>query len=81
MSRVFYDIDPTILPLIRKAARLSQEKFALKLGVSVNTVQKWEQGRCTPQGENFNNLDRWAKRYLGVGIDAVPKERVQPNLH
>jgi len=81
MPRVFYNIDPSILPLIRKSACLSQEKFARKLGVSANTVSKWEQGRATPQGENFNILMKWAKKELGVGADAVLKEPVQQNLH
>lgn len=81
MSRVFYNIDPSILPLIRKSAGLSQEKFARKLGVSVHTVSKWEQGRATPQGGNFNILVKWAKKQLGVGTDAVLKQPLQQNFH
>jgi DNA-binding transcriptional regulator YiaG len=80
MSRVFYDINPYIVPLIRKAAGLSQEEFAHKLGVSVPTVQKWEQGRATPRGKNFRILVKWAAKKLGVGRDAVLKEPVSQNF-
>ena len=81
MPRVFYNIDPSLLPLIRKKEGLSQEEFARKLGVSVPTVQKWEQGRATPQGKNFRKLVWWANKVLGVGIDVVLKQPVQQNLH
>jgi putative transcriptional regulator len=35
---------------IREGAGLSQAKFALLLGVSVRTLQEWEQGRRAPSG-------------------------------
>jgi putative transcriptional regulator len=35
---------------IRVATRLSQARFALLLGVSVRTLQEWEQGRRAPSG-------------------------------
>lgn len=35
---------------IRKEAGLSQVKFAQLLGVSVRTLQDWEQGRRRPSG-------------------------------
>ena len=35
---------------IRKEAGLSQVKFARLLGVSVRTLQDWEQGRRRPSG-------------------------------
>ena len=34
----------------RFASRLSQAKFAALLGVSLRTLQQWEQGRRTPTG-------------------------------
>lgn len=30
--------------------RLSQAQFAALLGISVRTLQEWEQGRCSPTG-------------------------------
>jgi putative transcriptional regulator len=35
---------------IRERTGLSQEKFAQLLGVSVRTLQEWEQGRRAPSG-------------------------------
>ena len=34
----------------RLRARLSQSQFAALLGISVRTLQEWEQGRCSPTG-------------------------------
>jgi len=41
------DIDVAAL---RANYRLSQGKFAALLGISVDTLQNWEQGRRTPDG-------------------------------
>lgn len=35
---------------IREQYKLSQSEFATMLGVSIKTLQNWEQGRCTPHG-------------------------------
>lgn len=35
---------------IREAYELSQTEFATLLGISVKTLQNWEQGRRTPHG-------------------------------
>src|SRR5690348_6177916 len=35
---------------VREELRLSQSKFASLLGISVSTLQNWEQGRRTPEG-------------------------------
>ena len=35
---------------IREKTGLSQERFATLLGVSVRTLQEWEQGRRAPSG-------------------------------
>lgn len=35
---------------IRKATRLSQPKFAERIGVSLSTLRQWEQGRRVPTG-------------------------------
>jgi putative transcriptional regulator len=35
---------------IREKTGLSQERFATLLGVSVRTLQDWEQGRRAPSG-------------------------------
>jgi putative transcriptional regulator len=35
---------------IRGKLKLSQSQFARSLGISVNTLQNWEQGRVEPSG-------------------------------
>jgi len=48
-SRVF-KFDPIMVKNTRKKLRASQVKFALMIGVSVDTLQNWEQGRRRPEG-------------------------------
>ncbi len=49
---------------IRKKINLSQSQFAHYFGVSVRTVQEWEQGRAVPSGA--------ARAFLTV-IDREPE--------
>ena len=48
-SRVFY-FTPTDVKAIRARLGKSQSQFALMIGVSVSTLQNWEQGRRRPEG-------------------------------
>lgn len=48
-SRVF-KITPPLIKDIRKRLNLSQSDFALMIGVSLSTLQNWEQGRREPDG-------------------------------
>jgi len=48
-SRVFEAEEPDVAA-IRDAYGLSQRRFADLLGLSVRTVQNWEQGRRQPRG-------------------------------
>ncbi len=41
---------PVEVQAIRTNLKISQSQFARLLGVSVNTIQNWEQGRRTPSG-------------------------------
>lgn len=43
-------IDVPDVAAIREKAGLSQSRFAAMLGVSVRTLQDWEQGRRAPSG-------------------------------
>jgi putative transcriptional regulator len=43
-------LEPSHIQGIRQKQRLSQEEFAALFGVSVRTLQQWEQGRRHPQG-------------------------------
>jgi DNA-binding transcriptional regulator YiaG len=42
---------------LRKKLRLSQEKFAAKLGVTVTTVNRWENDKSKPRGLSLQALD------------------------
>lgn len=55
---------------IRDRTGLTQEEFALRFGLGLNTVQNWESGRCQP--------DRTARSFLQV-IAREP-ERVEEAL-
>lgn len=50
---------------VRNAARLSQRQFAALLGVSLRTLQGWEQGRREPTGA-AKTLLRVAERHPEV---------------
>lgn len=48
-SRTFVMEGPDVKS-IREQYQLSQSQFASLLGISVKTLQNWEQGRRSPQG-------------------------------
>jgi putative transcriptional regulator len=68
-SRAFKIEDPDVAA-IRNDYGLSQEKFAALLGISVRTLQNWEQGRRHPQGP-AKVLLRVASRHPRAVLDAV----------
>ncbi|MBW1893045.1 MAG: helix-turn-helix domain-containing protein [Deltaproteobacteria bacterium] len=45
-----FEFSPPDIKVVRSKLRKSQSEFALMLGVSVSTLQNWEQGRRTPTG-------------------------------
>lgn len=54
----------------RNASGLSQAQFAELLGISVRTLQKWEQGEREPSGA-AKSLIRIAQRHPEVLVDAM----------
>jgi len=48
-ARVTTFEDPDVVA-IRKRLAITQEEFAGLLGISVRTLQEWEQGRRSPRG-------------------------------
>jgi putative transcriptional regulator len=44
-----YDEPATIVRTLRQALGLTQEQFAAEIGVTVSTVNRWENGRTRPQ--------------------------------
>ena len=45
-----FEYAPADIKAIRKRLEKSQSEFALMIGVSVSTLQNWEQGRRRPEG-------------------------------
>src|SRR4051794_15249188 len=43
-------VDSPIVRDLRRRARLTQQEFASRLGVPVETIRNWEQGKRTPRG-------------------------------
>ena len=54
----------------RNASGLSQAQFAELMGISVRTLQKWEQGEREPSGA-ARSLIRIAQRHSEVLVDAM----------
>jgi putative transcriptional regulator len=43
-------LEPGDVAALRRFVQLTQEQFAEALGISVRTLQNWEQDRVTPDG-------------------------------
>ena len=44
------ETDTTTVRDLRRRTRLTQQEFAAKLGVPVETIRNWEQGKRAPRG-------------------------------
>jgi len=53
---------PEKIVQIRKAAQMTQSKFADFLGISVHTIKSWESGRRTPGKLAGSVLHKLAKK-------------------
>ncbi len=62
--------EPSSPKEIRKKLRLSQAAFAALMGVSLRTVQDWEQGRREPSGP-AKSLLRIAEQFPEVFMQVV----------
>lgn len=71
-SRV-YEIKPPEIKSVREKLNVSQNEFALMIGVSVRTLQNWEQGRRKPEGP-AKALLRIASRNPSSVLDALHAE-------
>jgi len=65
-----YVADEHDVAAIREEYGLSQAKFAALLGISVRTLQNWEQGRRYPHGP-ARVLLKVAARHLRAVLDTV----------
>lgn len=57
----------TMITKLRTAVNMSQEQFASLMGVSRQSVQKWERGDATPEVEKIIKI----AKYFDVSIDAL----------
>jgi putative transcriptional regulator len=71
-SRIFEIKSPDI-KIIREKLNVSQNEFALMIGVSVRTLQNWEQGRREPEGP-AKALLRIALKNPSAVLDALHAE-------
>lgn len=66
------EIEEPDVAAVRKRYDLSQEQFATMLGISVRTLQNWEQGRRRPHGP-ARVLLRVAEAHPEAVLEAVRK--------
>ena len=71
-SRV-YEIKPPEIKMVRENLNVSQNEFALMIGVSVRTLQNWEQGRRQPEGP-AKALLRIASKNPSAVLEALHSE-------
>jgi putative transcriptional regulator len=72
-SRTFVVETPDV-KAIRTRLALTQNEFASLLGISVRTVQNWEQGRRSPHG-TARVLLQIAEKHPEVFLDVVTEKR------
>lgn len=65
-----YEIKPPEIRLVREKLQASQGEFALMIGVSMRTLQNWEQGRRRPEGP-AKTLLRVASRNPAAILEAL----------
>ena len=68
-----YEIKPPEIKTVREKFNVSQNEFALMIGVSVRTLQNWEQGRRKPKGP-AKALLRIASKNPHAVLDALHAE-------
>ena len=68
-----FEIDAPEIKMVRENLHVSQNEFALMIGVSVRTLQNWEQGRRKPDGP-AKALLRVASRNPKAVLDALHAE-------
>jgi len=71
-SRI-YEIKSPEIKAVREKLNVSQSEFALFIGVSIRTLQNWEQGRRKPEGP-AKALLRIASKNPGAVLDALHAE-------
>lgn len=69
------ELDKTLKGL-RKDKGITQEYLAKEIYVSVQTINKWENGKCLPDAINLLNLANFYK----ISLDKLMKNEISKNL-
>ena len=72
-----YDIHPPEIRMVRERLDVSQDEFAVMIGVSTRNLQNWEQGRRQPEGP-AKALLTIASRNPTAVLDALHGKRIGP---
>ena len=75
--RRIYDLNPPEIRMVRERLDVSQGEFAVLIGVSIRTLQNWEQGRRQPDGP-AKALLTIASRNPAAVLDALHAHRGGP---
>ena len=72
-----FEVRPEDVKAIRAQLNKSQSEFALMIGVSVSTLQNWEQGRRQPEGACQSLTQGGSGESRSSGCRAGSEARVQ----
>ncbi len=72
-----YEIKPSEIRVVRERLDVSQDEFAIMIGVSTRTLQNWEQGRRQPKGPAKALLEIASRNPKAV-LDALHGKRTGP---
>lgn len=61
---------------LRQTLKLTQEKFAVQLGVTFPTINRWENGHATPSPLALKQIEMLLNQ-LSESADATVRERCQ----
>lgn len=64
------------LKQLRKENNITQEYLAQKLYVSIQTINKWENGKCLPDVSNLLHISE----FYGVSLDFLMKNKLVQNF-
>lgn len=75
-----FEVNAEDVKAIRTKLNKSQSEFALMIGVSVSTLQNWEQGRRRPEGPARALLKVASENPSAVADALDPRQEHKPSL-
>lgn len=64
------------LKQLRKENNITQEYLAERLYVSIQTINKWENGKCLPDAINLLHI----AQFYGVSLDTLMKNEIPERM-